>query len=131
VNLHPTLTPEERRRLFHLGIELFNRGEYFEAHEAWEEIWRSTAPEPKTLFQGLIQCAAGLHQIRDLHREAGPRKTLAKARRNLESYAPAAWGLDIAGLLAEIGRWQEWLESPGSGMPSWPAVRVVDWGKVV
>jgi predicted metal-dependent hydrolase len=130
VNLHPTHTAEERRRFFHLGIELFNRGEYFEAHEAWEEIWRSTAPEPKTLFQGLIQCAAGLHQIRDLHRQAGPRKTLAKARLNLESYAPVACGLDVAGLLAEIGRWQEWLESPGSETPAWPAVRVVDWGAV-
>jgi predicted metal-dependent hydrolase len=129
-DLHPDLTPDERRRLFLLGIELFNCGAFFEAHEAWEEIWRSTAPEPRTLFQGLIQVAAAMHQFRDLHRDTGPRKTLAKARSHLESYAPITCGLDVEHLLAAVRRWQEWLEKTDREIPEWPSVRVVDWDAV-
>lgn len=123
--LHPDLSPEERRRLFREGIELFNRGEHFLAHEAWEEIWRSTTPEPRELFQGLVQVAAALHQILDLKRKIGPRNTLAKARSHLEPCAPVLCGLDVAGLLDAMGRWQEWLERDGE-TPEVPAIRVID-----
>ena len=123
--LHPDLSPEERRRLFQEGIDLFNRGELFLAHEAWEEIWRSTTPEPRELFQGLVQVAAALHQILDLKRKIGPRNTLAKARSHLEPCAPMLCGLDVAGLLAAVGQWQEWLEEEGE-RPEVPVIRVID-----
>lgn len=123
--LHPDLSPEERRRLFQEGIDLFNQGEFFLAHEAWEEIWRSTTPEPRELFQGLVQVAAGLHQILDLKRKTGPRITLAKARSRLEPFAPVACGLDVAGLLKAVGEWQEWLEGEGE-RPSLPEIEVLD-----
>jgi len=132
-DLHPDLTPDERRRLIRLGVDQFNRGEFYAAHESWEEVWRSTRPEPRALLQGLIQVAAALHMIRDLHRERGPRQTFAKARQRLEPYAPAACGLDVDDLLLHVGRWQAWLEAPESerpGWPGWPSVRVVDWDAV-
>jgi|ERR1700710_406987 len=118
--LHPDLSPAERDRLFRDGVELFNSGRFFAAHEAWEEIWRSTTPEPKDLFQGLIQTAAALHQFLDLHRVEGPRRTLAKARRRLEPYAPEALGIDIADLLKQIGRWESWLEPRQGEAPPVP-----------
>lgn len=123
--LHPDLSPGERRRLFQEGIDLFNRGEFFLAHEAWEEIWRSTTPEPRELFQGLVQVAAALHQILDLKRKLGPRNTLAKARSRLEPCAPVLCGLDVAGLLESVGQWQEWLERQGE-RPAVPRIGIVD-----
>lgn len=108
--LHPVLSAEERERLFREGIGLFNQGRFFAAHEAWEEIWRSTTPEPKDLFQGLIQVAAALHQLLDLKRQEGPRRTLAKARRRLEPFAPEALGIDVEGLLRQAEDWETWLE---------------------
>jgi predicted metal-dependent hydrolase len=125
-DLHPDLTPAERRDLLRRGVDQFNRGEFYEAHESWEEVWRSTRPEPRSLFQGLIQVAAALHMIRDLHRERGPGQTFAKARERLAPYAPAACGLDVDDLLIHVGRWQEWLEDREREMPGWPSVRVVD-----
>jgi predicted metal-dependent hydrolase len=123
--LHPDLSPEERRRLFLEGIDLFNRGELFLSHEAWEEIWRSTTPEPRELFQGLVQVAAGLHQILNLKRKLGPRNTLAKARSHLEPCAPILCGLDIDGLLKSVRQWQDWLEQEGE-RPEVPVIRVID-----
>ena len=123
--LHPTFSAEERRYLVREGITLFNRGAFYEAHETWEDVWRSTTPEPKDLFQGLIQVAAGMHQILDLHRTAGPRSTLAKARRRLQAYVPAALGLDVAALLEAVRPWEEWLEG-GRELPAVPVLRVID-----
>jgi predicted metal-dependent hydrolase len=122
--LHPALSPDERDRLFRDGIELFNQGRFFAAHEAWEEIWRSTRPEPKGFFQGLIQTAAALHQFLDLHRIEGPRRTLAKARRRLEPYLPEALGIDIADLLRQIREWESWLELRQGEAPPVP---LLDW----
>ena len=124
--LHPNLTPEERRRLFLKGIELFNSGRFYDSHEVWEDIWRSTTPEPRNLFQGLIQIAAALHQFLDLHRQESPGRTLAKARARLEAYTPVAHGLDISGLLDQVGIWQSWLETKQGDPPSVPVVHVVD-----
>lgn len=42
------------------GILLFNRGDFFEAHEAWEALWMDTAGPDKPFYQGLIQAAVGL-----------------------------------------------------------------------
>lgn len=124
--LHPTFSPEERQRLFREGLHLFNRGAFYEAHEVWEDIWRSTTPEPRDLFQGLIQVAAALHQYRDLQRTDGPRRTFAKARRRLEPHAPVSLGLDVAGLLESVGSWQRWLERCEGEPPEAPVIRVVD-----
>ena len=120
--LHPDLTAEERERLFREGIELFNQGRFYESHEVWEEIWRSTAPEPKDLFQGLIQVAAALHQF-SLERRDAPRRTLAKARQRLEPYAPTALGLDLAHLLQQVEAWLAWLEHRQGDAPPVPVLR--------
>lgn len=42
------------------GLELFQKSEYWEAHEAWEELWQASdkaSPEGLVL-RGLIQAAA-------------------------------------------------------------------------
>jgi predicted metal-dependent hydrolase len=42
------------------GVVLFNRGDFFEAHEAWEDVWVDCAGEERVFYQGLIQAAVGL-----------------------------------------------------------------------
>ena len=42
------------------GIVLFNRGDFFEAHEVWEAIWLETSGPERRFYQGLIQAAVGL-----------------------------------------------------------------------
>ena len=70
---------------FEQGRAAFNRGEYFLAHERWEEVWREDGDAEKRIhLQGLIQIAAGLHHLQQ--RRKGPaagllRKGLAKVAR--------------------------------------------------
>src|SRR3989442_15676237 len=69
------MTPEERRAHLENARELFNRGEYWLAHEALETVWRSIIKESDEagVWQGLIQAAAAL-----LHRQRGNRHGIVK-----------------------------------------------------
>lgn len=52
------------------GAEHYDAGRYFEAHEAWEHLWRALPPgEEKLQVQGLIQLAVSLEH----HRRGNPR----------------------------------------------------------
>ena len=44
------------------GRFLFDAGRYFEAHEAWEEVWLCASGLRRTLLQGLVQVAAACHK---------------------------------------------------------------------
>lgn len=124
--LHPELTPEERRRLFLRGIELFNAGEHYECHEAFEEIWRSTTPQPRDLFQGLIQVAVGLHHHLRRGRPGPARRVLARGLARLRPLAPASHGLDLAALLRAGDAWERWLAEPAGEPPAVPRIVVLD-----
>ena len=47
------------------GVALYNAGRFWEAHEAFEAVWRGAGEAERPLWQGLIQAAAALlHQSR-------------------------------------------------------------------
>src|SRR5438874_9694185 len=84
-----------------LGIELFNAGQYYEAHEAWEDIWRETAGEERLFYQGLIQAAAALlHHGRN--NERGVKICIGKSLAKLESLPPTFMSLDLRKLTTEL-----------------------------
>jgi hypothetical protein len=43
---------------FRQGIELFNSGYYWEAHEKWEDVWRDQSGDVRTFIQAFVQMAA-------------------------------------------------------------------------
>jgi predicted metal-dependent hydrolase len=45
------------------GVALFDAGDYFEAHEAWEDHWGKGPPEERALTLGLIKAAVALHHL--------------------------------------------------------------------
>jgi uncharacterized protein len=125
-SLHPELTHEERRQLFRDGIELFNQRCFFACHEVLETVWRSTDPEPKDLFQGLIQIAVGFFHHLERRRPDVACRVLAKGRRRLTPLAPASHGLDLDRLLTEVLSWEAWLEVPTGPSPALPRLVVLD-----
>ena len=84
--------------LLALGVELFNTGRFFEAHEAWEAVWLEARRELRAFYQGLIQVAAAfVHLTRDEY--PGTVKLLAEGIGKLEAYPGSFMGLDLAALV--------------------------------
>lgn len=96
----PQLLAQDREH-FARGIVLFNEGDFWASHEAWEEVWKRHPEKGRIFFQGLIQAAAGFHQLRRgiYH---GAVKHLTNALWKLEPFEPVCLGLDIAALVAAL-----------------------------
>ncbi len=104
------------------GIALFNRAEFFEAHEALEDVWRA-APEPEKKFlQGLIQVAVALHH-HGKGNLVGARSLLKRAFRNLSRYPESFGGVHLGSLLNSISSWERALEE-GTPLPPLPKIVV-------
>jgi uncharacterized protein len=77
--------------LFDLGIQHFNRSEFFECHEVLEEIW-TTAEQPERWFlQSLIHFAVGFYHHQQRDNLAGASRQLGKGLRKIQGYLPE-WG---------------------------------------
>ncbi|MGB9238774.1 MAG: DUF309 domain-containing protein [Terriglobales bacterium] len=99
---------------FGLGLDLFNRGQYFEAHEALEDVWRALprdSPSRRRFrlhLQGLIQLAVAFHHY-STGNLVGARSVLARALRNLRGAERSFPDLDFEKLRAELVDWQRHL----------------------
>ena len=106
------LPAAERRRAFEAGLEAYERGDFFEAHEILEPAWMGTDDiAERDLYQGLIKLAAAfVHGARS--NPAGVAKNLRGARERIAAGRSAGVkvGIDAQGLLDSIDRW---LEAPG------------------
>jgi hypothetical protein len=117
-----------RSPAFLRGVELFNAGYYWEAHEVWEGLWHAHGRQGATadVLKGLIKlAAAGVkvregqeHGVRTHARRAG--ETFAAARRQ---GGPLQLGLDLD---QWIDRANHLADNPPSdrGVPDAPVFRV-------
>jgi predicted metal-dependent hydrolase len=81
------------------GAALFDRGEFWEAHECWEELWRRCDAPERDYLKGLIQFAAvNYHLLRG--NRAGARRLLDTGARHLSQSSAEAWPFDTGHLLA-------------------------------
>ena len=93
-----TEDPRHRRAVAH-----FNRGDYFEAHEDWEEIWHEARGEDREFVQGLIQVATALHHM-TLGNMRGARILHASAHALLSPLGDSRGGILIKNLLDQFDR---------------------------
>jgi uncharacterized protein len=88
-----------------LGLEQIARGEYFEAHETLEDVWRAADPAEKDFFQGLVHVAVAWYQAGRGNR-TGCERQLEKAARRLAPFAPEHRGVDVASFLRSVEKAQ-------------------------
>lgn len=94
------------------GARLFNAGEYWEAHEAWEVPWNAAKTRGDTIdanyVQGLILLAAAIHKRRHYDSPRGGMLNYAKAIRRLQNvppeYALERDGVHLEALTREVHR---------------------------
>jgi len=87
-------------RAYLLGLDFFNRGWWWEAHEAWESYWHVVEGRDETqhrLFKALIQLAACALQ-RERGSDAGAARLLFSAVKLLEGLRGEAAGRRLCGL---------------------------------
>jgi len=82
---------------FLAGVESFNRGDYFLAHEIWEDIWFSAGGEARSFLQGLIQWSLALHHFQRGNLK-GARKLFESGDQLLEPLLPVWQGVSLADL---------------------------------
>lgn len=91
-------------RVYHEGIALFNAGQFFEAHEAWEEIWNLTLDRRRERFyRAIIQSAVTLELLRR-GRAVGVRQVFCSCLELFEGLPEVFMGLDLAGYIANLRR---------------------------
>ena len=89
------------------GIELFNQREFWEAHEAWEDLWLEAETPLRAYYQALIQTAAAFHHLGN-ENWGGMASLLTAAAEKLQGYRPRTEGLDVDGFLALLQPWLDW-----------------------
>jgi predicted metal-dependent hydrolase len=80
------------------GLELFNRGEFFESHEALEAVWLETSGEDRIFLQGLIQVAVSFYHLRRGN-FVGSRRLLLAALEKLSGPSECRDLVNTAGLI--------------------------------
>lgn len=112
-----------------MGILFFNAGDYFEAHEAWEEIWMDSTGHERRFYQGLIQAAVGLLHFGNGNLR-GAIKLYHSGREYMRELGPRFLGLDVSGFWVAMDRCFAPLianlEPPSSALLPEDALPVID-----
>ena len=88
------------------GLELFNRGEYFEAHEELELAWREERGPVRELYRGILQIAvAYYHILRGNYR--GAVKMFLRSRTWLGPFPDRCRGVDLYSFRRDYTRVEE------------------------
>ena len=100
LDLTPPVDADADCMAFRLGIDLFNHGYYWEAHEVWEGLWHWAGRRGSRadFFKALIQLAVAGVKIRENRRDGAE----AHARRAIELLGPMEpeiWGLSRDALI--------------------------------
>ena len=90
------------------GVDLYNYAYWWEAHEAFEELWAhfSRGSAESDLLQGIIKISAAFYKWH-LHNAGGVKNHYAGGTRLLEQameYAPVYMGIDLQEYLDRLAR---------------------------
>jgi predicted metal-dependent hydrolase len=77
------------------GLELFNAGRYFEAHEELEMAWRREKGAIRDLYRGILQVGVGYYHIQRRNYR-GALKMFLRCRQWLDLFPSECCGIDLA-----------------------------------
>jgi uncharacterized protein len=84
-----------------IGVRLFNQGDYFEAHEHWEDAWNDASRGERDFYKGLIQAAVALCHFYNGNAR-GARRLFHSSGALLGAFRPIHRGLDLDRLSGQM-----------------------------
>ena len=91
----------EMEALFQKGLAEYEKGDYFEAHEAWEDLWSDYFLEDQKFLQGLIQLAVSFVHLGNGNM-IGAKNMLRKCKEKFQGFSGVHRGIHINLLLSQI-----------------------------
>ena len=98
---------------FRKAVNLFNTREWYDAHDAFEELWHESVGEERAVFQGIIQIAVAEHHLRNGNWR-GSLLLMAEGLNHLQASPPQDLGFDMHSLQAIV---RQRLASLQTGQP--------------
>ena len=84
-------------RLYERGLTEYKKGNYFEAHEVWEELWSDYYLKDRKFIQGLIQLSVSFVHLQNGNL-TGARSLLDKCRNKFEGFNGDQRGINVNAL---------------------------------
>ena len=95
------------------GLELFNKGEYFEAHEVLEDAWNEDATPGRELYRAILQVAVAYLQI-ERRNYNGAVKMFLRLRQWIDPLPDLCRGVDVGRLRQDARHVEKHLLALGS-----------------
>jgi predicted metal-dependent hydrolase len=83
------------------GIKLFNDGDYFEAHDYFEEMWANDRSDKKIFYHGLVQVSVGTYHLSSKNYN-GALSQYSKGLEKLEKYPKKYESINLLKFKEEI-----------------------------
>lgn len=83
------------------GIDLFNKGKYYECHDVLEGLWKETNNEYKDLYKGLIHLAVAMYLLGQ-NRLSGAIKRFSSGKELLSPYLENTTEINIKELIDTV-----------------------------
>ena len=112
---------------FGAAVRRFNAGEFFEAHEGFEELLDGVEGDDRwELLVALIQVSVGYHKLYSAH--PGAARMLRLGAEKLAAFPPVAWGVAVEHLRARVLHDVTTLEAGGVPEDAAPRIELVKLG---
>ena len=118
------MNTEEKNKieLFNKGLEAFQKHDFYDAHEYWEDLWSDYRLKDAKFIQGLIQLSVGYFHISNLNIN-GARGLLNKCKPKLLKFSPEYRGLNVLNILEAVDKSLIFLEqNPDTSKFDWSLV---------
>jgi len=87
--------------LFERGLAEYEKGDYFEAHEAWEDLWSDYYFDDRIFVQGLIQLAVSFVHLGNGNM-IGAKNLLKKSQNKFFDYKGIHRGINVDDLKSSM-----------------------------
>jgi len=92
---------KEKEVLFLKGMEAYHDGNYFDAHEFWEDLWSDFYLEDRRFIQGLIQLSVSFVHLENGNLK-GAKSLMKKCTEKFEEFRGIHRGIHVHNLLKEL-----------------------------